>query len=271
MNDTVITSRANPLIKDLRALDKKQVREQRGEFLVEGIQPVLAAIQNGALIRMLVVADELLNSKLAREAVRQQERAGTRIVRVSRLVLEALTEREHPTGIAAVVQMPRISLQDVMPQSNSMLVALHEVSNPGNLGTILRTADAVGAHAVVLIGNVTDPHAPAVVTASRGAIFSVPLVRVPSLDVVMKWASAAGVALIAASDKADKVYWDADLCRAVMFLLGNEGEGLPPMVLATSESVRIPMRGKLDSLNLAVAAGVLLYEAARQRAADSPV
>ncbi len=267
MSEVFITSRANPLIKELRALEKKQVREQRGEFLVEGIQPVLAAIEAGAPIRMLIVADELLKSKVAKEAVRQQERAGTRIVRVSDLVLKVLTEREQPTGIAAVVQMVKRTAEDLVWDDSTLLVGLHEVSNPGNLGTILRTADAVGVSGVVLTGTVTDPYAPAAVTASRGAIFSVPVIRLASLDEALKMARARNVRLVTTSDKAEKVYWDTDLRGRTMLLFGNEGEGLPPKALEQGAAVRIPMRGKLDSLNLAVAAGVLLYESARQRAA----
>jgi TrmH family RNA methyltransferase len=266
MNEVFITSRANPLVKELRALEKKQVREQRGEFLVEGIQPVLAAIESSAPIRLLVVADELLKSRVAKDALRQQERAGTRIVRVSALVLKALTEREQPTGIAAVVRMVPRTLDDLAWDENTLVVALNEVSNPGNLGTILRTADAVGATAVVLCGSATDPYSLAAVTASRGAIFSVPVVRLPSLDGLLELVHPKKVRLVTTSDKAERVFWDADLRGPMVVLFGNEGEGLPPNVVEQGEGVRIPMRGKLDSLNLAVAAGVLLYESARQRA-----
>lgn len=265
MNETVITSRANPLVKELRALTQKKVREQRGEFLLEGIQLVLQAIQCGAQIRLLVVASELLTSKIAREAVRQQERAGTRIVHVSRAVFESLAEREHPTGIAAVVKTPARALNDLRVDEHAVFVALYQVSNPGNLGTILRTADAVNARGVILIGNATDPYSAAALNASRGAVFSVPLAQIENESVLLHWCRETNVRLVTTSDQAAQNFWDAHLRAPILFLFGNEGEGLPPEILAQGDAVKIPMRGAVDSLNVAVAASVILFECERQK------
>lgn len=265
MNETILSSRANPLIKELRGLQQKKFREQRGEYLVEGIQPVLQAIQSGAQMRMLVTAPEVLKSKTALETIRQQERAGMRVVRVSREVLEALTEREHPTGLAAVVKITLRTIDELRVDEGAIFVALHQVSNAGNLGTILRTADAVQARGVILIGAATDPYAPTAVTASRGAIFSVPIVRVETSGEVVGWSRKKGVRLLTTSDHAATVLWDADLTAPLMLVFGNEGEGLDTGLLRQGQSVRIPMAGAVDSLNLAVAAGVLLYECVRQR------
>ncbi len=267
MNE-MITSRANPLVKELRALAQKKVREQRGEFLVEGIQPVLQAISSRAEIRMLLVASELLTSKIARDAVRRQEHKGTRIVHVSRAAFESLAEREHPTGIAAVVKIPARSLDDLRADENAIFVALPHVSNPGNLGAILRTADAVNARGVILIGAVTDPYAPPALNASRGAIFSVPIVRVEHAQNVLHWARSHNLRVFTTSDQAAQDVWDADLRAPILFFFGNEGEGLPPEILAQGNAVKIPMRGAVDSLNLAVAASVILFESVRQQTTD---
>jgi RNA methyltransferase, TrmH family len=267
MDEPIITSRANPLVKELRALSQKKFREQRGEFLVQGIQPVLEAIQSNASIRMLVVASELLTSKPARGAVRQQERAGTRIVHVSREVFESISEREHPTGIAAVVKSASHTLNDLRVDESAIFVALHQVSNPGNLGTILRTADAVNARGVILIGNATDPYAPIALNASRGAVFTVPLVQVENANDVLNWCRENRIRLVTTSDQAAQDLWNADLSPPLMLFFGNEGEGLPPHILAQGQAVKIPMHGAVDSLNLAVAAGVLLYEYARRSTA----
>ncbi len=265
MKDILITSRANPLVQELRALAQKKVREQRGEFLIEGIQLVLQALQSDAQIRLLVVASELLTSKIARDAVRQQERAGTRIVHVSRAVFESIAEREHPTGIAAVVKIPARALDDLRVDENAIFVALHQVSNPGNLGTILRTADAVNARGVILIGNATDPFSATALNASRGAIFAVPLVQMENESMLLHWCRENNVRIVTTSDKAAQNFWDADLRAPILFWFGNEGEGLPPEILAQGDAVKIPMRGAVDSLNLAVAAGVILFEWERQR------
>ena len=269
MNETVITSRANPLVKELRALAQKKVRAQRGEFLIEGIQLVLQAIQSRAQIRLLVVASELLTSKIARETIRTQERAGTRMVHVSRAVFEAIAEREHPTGIAAVVKIPARALNDLRVDEHAIFIALYQVSNPGNLGTILRTADAVNARGVILIGNATDPFAPSALNASRGAIFSVPLVQIENADALLNWCRANTVRVLMTSDSASQNFWDAELRAPILFFFGNEGEGLPPEILAQGDAVKIPMRGAVDSLNVAVAASVILFECIRRQGMET--
>ncbi|MCC7161284.1 MAG: RNA methyltransferase [Anaerolineae bacterium] len=261
----LISSRANPLIKELRALQQKKYREQRGEFLVYGIQPVLQAIQSGAPLRMLVTAPDILTSKTARQIVRQQERAGTRVVQVSREALEAVTGGEHATGLAAVVKIVPRTLDELRVDDAAVFVALDQVSNAGNLGAILRTADAVGTRGVIMSGAATDAYAPAAVTASRGAIFSVPLVRVETIGEVLGWSRAHAVQIVTTSDRAPTPVWDAELTRPLLLVFGNEGEGLDAEIVAQGRAVRIPMAGAVDSLNLAVAAGVLLYECARRQ------
>lgn len=265
MNEPVITSRANPLIKDLRSLAHKKYREQRGEFLIEGIQPVLQAIESKAEIRVLVVAPELLKSKLAQDAIRRQERAGIRVVRVSREVFESTAEREHPTGLAAVVKIPSRTLEDLQVDEHAIFVALYQVSSPGNLGTILRTADAVKARGLVLLGNATDPYAAAALNAGRGAIFAVPMVHIENAQDILKWCGKNKIRFVTTSDRAAQDLWSADLRPPLLLMLGNEGEGLPPDILKQGQAVKIPMRGVVDSLNVAVAAGVLLYESVRQQ------
>lgn len=264
MNE-IISSRANPLVKELCALAQKKTRAQRGEFLIEGIQLVLQAIQSSAEIRMLVVASELLTSKIARETIRAQERAGIRIVHVSRAVFEALAEREHPTGIAAVVRISARALNELRVDERALFVALYQVSNPGNLGTVLRTADAVNARGVILIGDVTDPYSATALNASRGAIFSVPLVQIKDARELLNWGREHNVRVVTTSDSAPQKFWDADLRAPILFIFGNEGEGLPPELLAQGDAVKIPMRGAVDSLNVAVAASVILFECERQR------
>jgi RNA methyltransferase, TrmH family len=264
MTEPLITSRANPLIKELRALAQRKNRTQRGEFWVEGIQPVLQAISSRAQIRMLVVAPDLLTSKIARDALRAQERAGARIVQVSSQVFETLAEREHPTGLAAVVKIMPRALSELAIDKSALLIALYQVSNPGNLGTILRTADAVQARGVILIGDATDPYAPAAIAASRGALFSVPLVRVEHAGDVFEWSRKQHLRVVTTSDGASQTLWEANLRAPLLVVLGNEGEGLPPEILKQGQAVQIPMAGAVDSLNLAVAVAVLLYESVRQ-------
>ncbi len=265
MSEPLITSRANPLVKELRSLAQRKYREQRGEFLVEGIQLVLQALASRAKVRMLILAPDLLTSERARLEVQAQERAGMRVVQVSPEVLKSLAEREHPTGIAAVVQLTPLNPDELFVDENALFVALYRVSNPGNLGSILRTADAVQARGVILIGNATDPHAPSAVKASRGAIFSVPCVQIEHEQEFLEWCRKQRLRMVTTSDRGAQNLWEANLDGPLVVLFGNEGEGLPSELLAEGNAIRIPMAGEVDSLNLAVAAGVILYECVRRR------
>lgn len=264
-NAALITSLSNPLIKELRALARKKERDARGEFLVEGIQPVLCAAQNHAPLKMILVAPDLLTSAIARAFVQTQERQGVRVVRVARAVFESFAERENPSGLAATVEMTPRALSTLRVDADALFVALYQIGNPGNLGAILRTADAVNARGVILIGASADPYAPAVVQASRGALFTLPCVRVDTAQEFLDWARARAVQLITTSDSAAQEFWRVALRPPLALVLGNEGAGLPDALLHAGQPTRIPMSGQLDSLNLACAASVLLYEVKRQQ------
>ncbi len=261
----MITSLANPLVKELRALTRKKERDARGEFLVEGIQPLVCAAQNNAPLKMILVAPDLLTSPRAHAFVETQERHGARVVRVSRAVFESFAERENPSGLAAVAKIAPRALTEIRLDAHALLVALYQIGNPGNLGAILRTADAVNARGVILIGATTDLYAPAVVQASRGALFAVPCVRVDTAAEFLAWARAHSVRLVTTSDRAAQEFWRADLRPPLALVFGSEGAGLPDALLQAGQPTRIPMTGQLDSLNLACAASVLLYEAKRQQ------
>src|SRR5260370_6486111 len=146
----------------------------------------------------------------------------------------------------------------------AVFVALHEVGNPGNLGTIIRTADAAGGAGVVLIGAAADPFDPVAVKASMGALFAVPVAGAADAAEFFAWAAGCGVSVVATSAKARASFWAASYARPLALLLGAEGAGLPDDLLAAGDlQVRIPMTGTAESLNLAVAAGLLLYQARR--------
>lgn len=175
----LIGSAANPLVKRARLLlGGRKGRRREGAFVVEGIGPVWQAVEAGAEVEALLVAPELLVSEPAREMVAAQEARGVRVARLTGAVFASLSGREGPSGLAAIVRARAARLDDLRPAPDAPLVALHEIGNPGNLGTIVRTADAVGAGGVVLLGETTDPFHPAAVKASMGALFTVPVAHV---------------------------------------------------------------------------------------------
>jgi RNA methyltransferase, TrmH family len=261
----VISSAANPLIKRMRLLADRKQRRREGAFVVQGIQPVWQAVQAGADIEALIVAPDLLSRPAVVQMVAEQEDRGLRVVRLSSALFGRLADRDGPSGLAAIVRARPSGLGDLRVPPRSVFVALHQVGNPGNLGTIIRTADAVGAAGVVLIGTTADPFDPAAVKASMGALFSVPVAHAQTADEFLGWAAGHGITVAAASAGGAVGVWESELVAPLAILLGSEGAGLPASVLSRGDlTVRIPMVGTAESLNLAVSAGVLLYEAWRQ-------
>jgi RNA methyltransferase, TrmH family len=271
----VITSAANPLVKRVRLLADRKHRRREGAFVVQGIQPVWQAVEAGADIEVLVIAPDLLRHAGAAAMVAAQEAAGVRVARLSGELFGRIADRDGPSGLAAIARMPSLrSLGDLRVGPDSLFVALHSAGNPGNLGTIVRTASAAGAGGVILIGPSADQYDPAAVKASMGALFSVPVVPVASDAEFLDWTrdassgAAAGsgrLRVAAASGRASVSCWDVDLAPPIAVLLGSEGTGLPDDLLDAADlRVAIPMTGTAESLNLAVAAGVLLYEVRRR-------
>ncbi len=264
----LITSSANPLVKRMRLLAERRHRRREGAFVVQGIQPVWQAVEAGADIETLIVAPGLLGRSSARgiaEMVAAQEAAGVRVARLSDELFGRLSDREGPAGLAAIVRGRVMMLGELPAGPSAVFVALHEVGNPGNLGTIIRTANAAGAGGVVLVGQTTDPFDPVAVKASMGALFSVPVAQARDAGEFFAWAAGRGVSVIASAAGAAADFWAASYPRPLALLLGAEGTGLPEEILARGDAaVRIPMVGAAESLNLAVAAGLLLYEAMRQ-------
>lgn len=260
----MLTSRNNPTIKQIRALRQRQERATTSQFLVEGIRIVAEAVQMGAPIEALIVAPDLLTSPFAHALVAAQRAAGTAIIETSGDVFASLSSKDGPQGLAAVVRQRWHTLSDLDPAAGLCWIALNAISDPGNLGTILRTSDAVGGAGVILLGNCTDPYDPATARASMGALFTQRLVQ-SSWIAFANWQRASGWHVVGAADSATTQYRAFPYPRPLILLMGSEREGLSPEQQALCVAmVSLPMRGHADSLNLAVATGVLLYEVLHQ-------
>ena len=256
----LITSPANPLVKRIRKLADRKQRRAEGVFVVDGIQPVWRALDAGADIETLVVAPQLIAGGPAERLVAEFEMRGGAVARTSPDVFATLSDRDGPTGVAAIVRQPTTTLSDLSVAADSVMVALYEVANPGNLGSIVRTADSFGVHGVMLIGASADPYAPASVKASMGSLFAQRVVHVPTADVALAWAATNGVTTVATSARGATAVPGVRFPKPSLVLFGSEGGGLPADVIDRSDvAVRIPMRGTASSLNLAVAAGIVLY------------
>lgn len=260
-----IISTANPKVKALRKLRERKERAQSGLFYIEGLRIVGEALQHRADVSTLVAAPELLSSDFGEDLLHEAYNRGVPVMEVSAAVFESFSLKEGPQGIAAVVRQRWMALEAVQPVPGDLWVALDAVADPGNLGTILRTADATGARGVILLDHSTDPYDPTAIRASMGAIFSQHLVRA-TFDEFLAWKIHQSIGLVGTSDKASMDYHSCVYPDPMVLLMGSERMGLHERALQACDMVvAIPMLGSSDSLNLAVATGVALYEILNQR------
>jgi TrmH family RNA methyltransferase len=259
-----ITSLANPIIKDIKALAQKKNREASGTFMAEGLKLVLDALETGWKIETLIYSKAGKGKPLVEKAAARTVAAGGLVLEVSEKVLSSVTHRDNPQMVVGIFKVRWQNLSDVKPKMGETWVALDRVRDPGNLGTIIRTADAAGASGVILIGETTDPFALETVRATMGSVFSLPVARATVAE-FLKWQKTAGANVVATHLKGAIDYRTADYkSKPVVLLMGNEQAGLPDELAdAAAIKVRIPQQGKADSLNLAVATAVMLFEARR--------
>lgn len=256
MQRPLITSLSNPLIKQARALRQKKARLASGMFLVEGIHHVGGALEAGWEVEAILYAPDLLTSSYGRDLIAS---LGLKAQPVSSQVMESLADKDNPQGILAIVRQRQMTeLQSSAPQIRRA-VALVSPQDPGNVGTILRTLDAVRADALFLLDGGVELYHPTVVRSSMGTIFWTPVMETSFEDFVA-WARAQGHQLIGTSARGDVDYQTLVPQIPWILVLGNEQKGLSTeQSNACDVAVSIPMRGRVSSLNLAVAAGVLLY------------
>jgi len=260
-----ISSKNNSRVKQIRRLRSRAERDQLGLFYVEGIRQVAEAIQLGAEIDTLIVAPDLLTSEFALDLVERETAGGSDSLVVSADVFHTISEREHPHGLSAVMRQRWHALADIKLSDQSLWIGLDTVADPGNLGTILRTSDAVGADGVILIGKTTDPYDPSAVRASMGAVFSQRLVRATN-DTLIDWVRQQSIQLVGTSPDGPLDYQSGRYIGPILLLMGSERHGLPPELIEICDPlVHLPMAGRSDSLNLSVATGVMLYEIFNQR------
>ena len=260
-----ITSPANPVFKSLRALTDKKGRRETGLFLAEGLRVCTEALAAGRVPRTLIFAADAEAHPLTRALVAATEAARGLAIRSSRELLHRLTGKDNPGAVAAAYAIPDTGLAGLDRSAASLWVVAENLKDPGNLGTMLRTCDAVGAGGVILLDQSCDPFSVEAVRASMGALFTRAIAQAQAAD-FFAWRGAGTGALVGAALGDGAVDYRAHRFTAPTFLfMGNEQSGLPPAYAAECDAlVRLPMRGSADSLNVAVATGVLLYAALGQ-------
>ena len=253
-----ITSLQNPQVKHIVKLrDDKRQRQRDGLMLVEGWDEINIALASGRQPQALLTAPEL--------ASRQIENVNAESITVSRAVFEKISYRENPDGWLAIFPIPKYSLDDLKLNDSPLLIIAESIEKPGNLGAILRTADAAGADALLVCDPRVDLYNPNVVRASRGALFAVPSVET-SNESALAFLRKRGIKIIAATPQAEAEYTRQDMRDPLAVAVGTEDKGLSDFWLKQSDvKVKIPMAGKVNSLNVSIAAALIVYEAVRQR------
>ncbi|MBL8535920.1 MAG: RNA methyltransferase [Hyphomonadaceae bacterium] len=261
----VITSAANPLIKRMKSLHTKKGRSETGLFLAEGARLALEAAELNFWPETLLYAPAALARPQMRSLLERTAARGVRTVETSESILAQVSKRDNPQTVIGAYRQLITPLENV---DGDMIVALEGVRDPGNFGTIMRTADSVGAAGVVLVGETCDPFSVEAVRATMGSIFAVKIARV-SFEQLTAFAKARGAALIGASLKGAVFDADQPAPKRAIVLMGNEQSGLSAaQENACDLLVKLPMRGRADSLNLGVATGIMLYDLWRRRGYD---
>lgn len=266
---TQIESRQNPRIKEALKLFKKSTRDETGLFIIEGYREILRAEESGVNFQALFVSRKHFLKNNEDALIAKIRRTGAQVLDCAKSVFEKLSYRDRPDGLFAIARQKHHTAEDlsviISSKAAPLLIVVERIEKPGNLGTILRTADGAGADAVIVCDPVVDVFNPNVVRASVGTLFSRVVVRMPAgecLDLLRRHR----VRVIAASPEGRDYYFQADLTGAIALAFGAEQYGLTPEFLGRSDRVvRIPMAGTADSLNVSAAAAILLYEAFRQR------
>src|SRR5258708_716047 len=259
-SNTIITSRNNPKIKQIRALLKRSERERTGLALIEGLRLVTEALRYPQLVRHMIVAPELLRSQHGQALLQDQQQKGLPCLCVSAEVFQSFSLKDNPQGIAAIVAQRWEQLELVRLSAEDYWVALEAVQEPCNLGTILRTCDATGCRGIFLLDHATDAYDPTALRASMGAIFSQRLVKT-SFQRFAEWKRFHHYPVVGTSDAAALNYRQADYPSPVILLMGSERQGLSIQQQALCDLVvSLPMRGSCDSLNVSIATAIVLYE-----------
>lgn len=254
-------------LRYVRGLRERSERSARGLCFVEGIRQVVSAVEGGHAIEAVYVDETRLQSSVGLEAIERAVRGGARHVVLTTAEFERISSRDNPVGLAAVVHWQPRPLATFHPPAQGLILATDNVRDPGNLGTLIRTADAAGCAAVIVHGGV-DPAHPTALRASLGTTFLATVVDAPTLDACFDWASRHQIPVLATTARNAQPLWELGPVRSAVVLVGNEGVGLGEETIARADlRVTIPMFGSATSLNVSVAAGIVLFELARRRVA----
>ena len=250
-----ISSKDNKIFRLCQQLSHKKYRDKLGLYLIEGENLLEEAVKNGAGIKTVLMCRDYRGSLFGTE---------DKSFCLSDKLFEQLAQTETTQGIMAVVEKPELSPDRFLDRGGGNFIVLDRLQDPGNIGTILRTADAAGYELAIVMKGTADVFSPKAVRAATGSLFRMPVVFMDSVDELMEFTRAAGKKLVATCFDTDRYYYDENLKGNIALIIGNEGSGISRELIECSDlKIKIPMHGNIESLNASVAAGILMYEAVR--------
>jgi TrmH family RNA methyltransferase len=261
MSQRTVTSLSNPTVKAVRALHLRKERDETGLFVAEGLKAVIEGIETGHAPAILMHGPDATVHPLAKTAVAATLSANGEVIEVTQEILAKVSRRDNPQAVVGVFHQAFKPLSAIEPRASSCWVALHRVRDPGNLGAIVRTADAAGCGGVILVGECCDPYSVEAVRATMGSIFAMPLSQASEPEFAA-WRNGWPGSVVGTLLSAEVDHREAAYARPALILMGNEQQGLTAEMAALCDvNVKIPMRGRADSLNLSVATGIMIYAA----------
>lgn len=256
----IITSTRNPRIVDVRKLDQRKHRQEQGRFAVEGLQLLGMALDGGYTPQEVFYAPDLFAGETAPNLLKRFKQSAAQIIEVSAEVMRTLSERDTPQGIFATFKLPDTGLDSLVLSGDELVIVLDRLRDPGNVGTILRTADAAGASAVVMLTPGVDLFDPKTVRASMGSLFNLPVIHMDDAAALFEFLTNIGMRIVGADAVRGQVWTQVEWDGGAALVLGNEAQGLAAeLEPQVTDWAALPIYGKADSLNVAVAAGVFMY------------
>ena len=259
MPTKIITSPSNPIIKDIKALEMRKRRKETGLFLVEGLRSVIEGVELGAVLKYVVFHQSMADKPELQQCLTHCDASKGLALEVTSEILSKLSHKDNPQSVIGVFEQRFKSLKTVSHDQSNCWVVLEQIRDPGNLGTIIRTIDAIGANGVILIDQCCDPYSVECVRATMGSLFSVPIVQTTQEDFI-EWRKGWAGDVIGTTLQTSVDFREVKPKKPILLVMGNEQAGLSDALRGVCTTcIRLPMNGRADSLNLSVATGISLY------------
>lgn len=265
MNE-VISSVSNPIIKNIKGLDKKKKRWDNKRYLIEGIKLIKESIDFDAEIEYILYSESLLHINNGRDILNLIKNKNIKCIEITEKIKKHISKTENSQGIFAIAKFSNYNIEDILKKDKSFLLILDRIQDPGNMGTIIRTADAFGVDGIIVTEGCVDVYNPKTVRSTMGSLFHIPIIFCENINESINLLKENDIKIMSTSLYKAEALYDIDFNTGFAFVIGNEANGVSENILNKSDvNIKIPMIGDAESLNAAIASSIVMYEAMRQR------